>query len=62
MILVTRCAKSFWGHGYATEAALAVLDFVREQGVLYVTATHDVNNPASGRVMQRLGNALLLFL
>ncbi len=47
--------KEFWGHGYATEAALAVLDFVREQGVLYVTATHDVNNPASGRVMQRLG-------
>ena len=40
--------KEFWGHGYATEAALAVLDFVREQGVLYVTAfclTADARSP-----------------
>lgn len=36
-------------------AAQAVLDFARRDGMPYVTATHDVCNPASGRVMRRLG-------
>ena len=47
--------RDCWGRGYATEAAQAVLDFARRDGMPYVTATHDVCNPASGRVMRRLG-------
>ena len=43
------------GKGYVTEAALAVLDHLTAQGLPYVTTTHDVENPKSGAVMQRLG-------
>lgn len=44
-----------WGRGFAAEAAGAVLEQARAQGIPYVTATHDRNNPASGGVMQKLG-------
>lgn len=47
--------KEFWHRGIATEAALAVVERVKEDGLLYITATHDVNNPRSGAVMERLG-------
>lgn len=45
----------FWGHGYMTEAAETLLKLLRAEGVPYVTATHDQNNPKSGEVMRRLG-------
>ena len=38
-----------------TEAALAVLEEIRKAGIPYITATHDVKNPASGNVMKRMG-------
>ena len=45
-----------WGRGYCTEAARAVLDFAFDALVLNrVTAYHFSRNPASGRVMQKLG-------
>lgn len=44
-----------WGQGIATEAAAAVVEQLRRDGVPFVTATHDVNNPRSGNVMRRLG-------
>ena len=47
--------SDFWNRGYATEAAAAVLQKSREAGFKYVTATHDRNNPQSGRVMQKAG-------
>ncbi len=47
--------SDFWNRGYATEAAAAVLQKAREAGFKYVTATHDRNNPQSGRVMQKAG-------
>lgn len=28
---------------------------MKKDGIPYITATHDVNNPRSGRVMKRLG-------
>ena len=43
------------GRGLAAEACTALLGHARKEGFLFVTATHDVNNPASGRVMQKLG-------
>ena len=45
----------FRGKGLAAEACAALFGRARDAGVPFVTATHDVNNPASGRVMQKLG-------
>jgi RimJ/RimL family protein N-acetyltransferase len=46
----------FWNHGYATEAAAALVDFgFRELALNRVQARHFTRNPASGRVMQKLG-------
>ncbi len=46
----------FWGQGYCTEAARAVLRYAfEERGLEKVTATHLARNPASGRVMQKIG-------
>lgn len=47
--------KESWGRGLVEEASRAVLERLRENGFAYVTATHDVNNPRSGRVMDKLG-------
>lgn len=46
----------YWGRGYCTEAARAVLEFAFDQLKLHrVQARHYTRNPASGRVMQKLG-------
>ena len=47
--------REFWNRGIVSEAAGRVIEKVRKDGIPYVTATHDVNNPGSGRVMQKLG-------
>jgi RimJ/RimL family protein N-acetyltransferase len=47
-----------WGHGYAQEAARAVIDFAFEDlGLAELTAGHAAENTASGRVLERLGFA-----
>lgn len=47
--------KEFWHNGIITEAGRAVIEQLKREGVPYITATHDVNNPRSGEVMRRLG-------
>lgn len=48
--------KPFWGRGYGTEAARAMLDYgFRELGLHRVHARHFVRNPASGRVLEKIG-------
>lgn len=47
--------KEFWHRGIMTEAGRAVIAQLKEDGVPYITATHDVRNPRSGGVMRRLG-------
>ena len=47
--------RAYWGRGIMTEAVGALLARLRADGFRYATATHDVNNPASGRVMQKSG-------
>lgn len=47
--------KEFWHNGFCTESCRAVVDLLRRMGLPYITATHDVNNPRSGRVMQTIG-------
>lgn len=48
-------ARDAWGRGYATEAALGVLEIARLLGVRRLTAGHMADNPASGRVLRKLG-------
>jgi ribosomal-protein-alanine N-acetyltransferase len=46
----------YWGAGYASEAAGAVMNWAREQlGAARFTGAHFTDNPASGRVLRRLG-------
>lgn len=47
--------KEYRGRGIVAEASAAVLERLRQNGFHIITATHDVNNPASGRVMQKIG-------
>lgn len=48
--------KPYWNQGYCTEAALAVLRYGFEVLRLNrIFATHFTRNPASGRVMQKIG-------
>lgn len=47
--------KEFWHQGIVTEAGKAVLEQVKKDGLPYITATHDRNNPRSGGVMRNLG-------
>ncbi|UNK18633.1 GNAT family N-acetyltransferase [Paenibacillus sp. N3/727] len=48
--------EEFWGNGYVTEASKAILDFafnVKKYHKVY--ARHFASNPASGRVIQKVG-------
>ncbi|MCI1892704.1 MAG: GNAT family N-acetyltransferase [Schleiferilactobacillus harbinensis] len=45
----------YWGRGIITEAAKAVVASPAVQKLAFITATHDVQNLGSGRVMQKLG-------
>lgn len=47
--------KAFWHRGIVQEASRAVVEQVKKDGMPYITATHDINNPRSGNVMQALG-------
>lgn len=48
--------RAFWGQGYATEALQATTDyFFQTSGIQELWATHATANPASGRVMQKIG-------
>ncbi|PWH17663.1 MAG: GNAT family N-acetyltransferase [Anaerolineae bacterium] len=48
--------KPYWNQGYATEAAQAVLTFAFTRlGLNRIEARHFTKNPASGRVMQKIG-------
>ena len=41
--------KEFWHQGIVTEAGKAVVEQVKKDGLPYITATHDRNNPRSGK-------------
>ena len=48
--------ERFWNFGYAAEALRAVADYMfYDVNVNRIEAYHSVNNPASGRVMQKIG-------
>lgn len=46
----------YWGSGYATEAAAALMDWARDAlGASVFAAGHFTDNPASGQVLRKLG-------
>ena len=47
--------QEFWHNGIVTEAGKAVIERVKRDGIPYITATHDRENPRSGGVMIQLG-------
>jgi RimJ/RimL family protein N-acetyltransferase len=48
-------ATSFWGRGFATEACTALVDIARTLGLPFLEGSHFIDNPASARVLEKLG-------
>lgn len=50
-------ARPFWGRGFATESGTALVDMARALGLSRLESSHFIDNPASGRVLEKLGFA-----
>lgn len=48
-------ARSHWGRGIASEACAALIDIARALRLPTVEGSHFLDNPASGRVLEKLG-------
>src|SRR5690349_14273372 len=48
-------ARPFWGRGYATEACTALIEIARTLGLTSLEGSHFIDNPASARVLEKLG-------
>lgn len=48
-------ARPFWGRGYATEACAALVDIARTLGLPSLEGSYFIDNPASARVLEKLG-------
>jgi RimJ/RimL family protein N-acetyltransferase len=48
-------ARPHWGRGIATEAGGALIDIARTLGLAQLEASHFIDNPASARVLDKLG-------
>ena len=48
-------ARPFWGRGLATEACSALMAIARALGLERIEGSHFLDNPASGRVLEKLG-------
>ena len=48
-------ARPFWSRGYATEACSALVAIARALGLSNLEGSHFVDNPASARVLEKLG-------
>jgi RimJ/RimL family protein N-acetyltransferase len=47
--------RPFWGRGYATEACQALIDIARALRLPSLEGSHFLDNPASARVLEKLG-------
>ncbi|MDR1092717.1 MAG: GNAT family N-acetyltransferase [Clostridiales bacterium] len=47
--------KRYWGCGYTAEAMRALSDYLFAKNIRRIQAKHFIGNPASGRVMEKLG-------
>lgn len=48
-------ATPFWGRGLATEACTALVEIARTLGLAGLEGSHFIDNPASARVLEKLG-------
>ncbi len=48
-------ARAHWGRGFATEAGTALLAIARTLGLARLEGSHFLDNPASARVLEKLG-------
>lgn len=49
-------ARRLWNTGLMTEAVAAIINWLEQQpGIYRIWASHDIGNPASGRVMEKAG-------
>ncbi|MEP3049996.1 MAG: GNAT family N-acetyltransferase [Erythrobacter sp.] len=48
-------ARPHWGQGYATEAGRAAIEVSRTLGHTRINAAHFLDNPASGKVLRKIG-------
>lgn len=48
-------ARAHWGKGFATEASKALIEIAKTLKFPRLEASHFVDNPASGRVLEKLG-------
>lgn len=48
-------ARDHWGRGYATEAGKQLIEIARTIGLNRLEASYFSDNPASGRVLEKLG-------
>jgi RimJ/RimL family protein N-acetyltransferase len=48
-------ARASWGRGFATEACGALIGIARALGLATLEASHFIDNPASARVLEKLG-------
>ena len=48
-------ARPYWGLGYASEAARAVVQIAKAIGHRHLISGHFTDNPASGRVLRKVG-------
>jgi RimJ/RimL family protein N-acetyltransferase len=48
-------ARPHWGRGFATEAGGALIGIARALGLRQLEASHFIDNPASARVLDKLG-------
>ena len=48
-------ARDHWGQGYATEAGQQMIEIARTIGLKRLDASYFADNPASGRVLEKLG-------
>jgi len=47
--------RAHWGKGFATEASRALIEIARTLKLPRLEASHFLDNPASGRVLEKLG-------
>jgi RimJ/RimL family protein N-acetyltransferase len=47
--------RPYWGLGFATEASRAVVEIAKTIGHKKLVASHFTDNPASGKVLRKLG-------
>ena len=47
--------KEYWNQGITTEAAAALIKYLKTLDLPYITATHDIKNTGSGEVMKKVG-------